>query len=147
MDLPKYNYEFNETYSVYEFVSEGPKGSVHKIVRYTKVDDNVFNLGFGDLDGQTGRVNDSVVTDTKDAAKVLATVAETVYAFYNHYPNAHVIIKGSTPSRTRLYKMAIVLHWHEISTALNVSGLLAGEREPFEAACNYEAFLITLKEP
>ncbi len=46
------------------------------------------NLGFGDKDLQTGEVDDTVISDNGDSQKVLATVAATVYAFTDKYPEA-----------------------------------------------------------
>ena len=46
----RYNLEATELFTVYEFVSEGPKGRIAKIVKYTKISTNdMYNLGFGDL--------------------------------------------------------------------------------------------------
>jgi hypothetical protein len=46
--------------SEYEFVSEGIKGQIVKIIRFSVVDatTNIVNLGFGDIDLETGLIND-----------------------------------------------------------------------------------------
>ena len=50
MQLPRYTYKTNENFQDYEFISIGPKGIIKKVVRFTEISNNVFNLGFGDLD-------------------------------------------------------------------------------------------------
>ena len=62
----------------YEFDSEGPKGRIRKVVRYTLQNAGgirYFNLGFGDLNKATDKIDDLAVTDNQDREKILATVA------------------------------------------------------------------------
>ena len=40
-----------------------------------------YNVGFGDFDPKSGKINDLVVTDNKDREKVLATVVATAMDF------------------------------------------------------------------
>ena len=145
MHLPKYPYKTSEKFLDYLFVSEGPKGKIKKVVRYLQIDEGVYNLGFGDLDGETGKVNDRVTTDNKDGLKVLATVANTIIDFSNQYPDASVLIKGSTPSRTRMYRIGITKVWHEISAYFEIWGFVRGEWKPFTSQGEYEAFLVRRK--
>ena len=145
MQLPRYPYKTNAAFLDYEFVSKGPKGSIKKVIRFTQIDNAVFNLGFGDLDEETGEISDTIVTNNNDSRIVLATVAATVHDFTVNYPNAVVIAKGSTHSRTRLYRMGITNHWKEISTDFEVYGLKDGDWELFTERRDYEAFLIHKK--
>jgi hypothetical protein len=142
MELPRYLYKTNDNFLDYEFNSVGPKGHIKKVVRFTQIGANVFNLGFGDLDERTGEISDISVTNNNDSRKVLATVASTVQDFTLQYPDAWVIAKGSTPSRTRLYRMGITNHWEGINTDFEVFGLKDGEWQPFETRREYDAFLI-----
>ena len=92
----------------FEFVSEGPRGRIVKLVKYTETSvKGVYNLGFGDKMGEEDDFDDMVISDNKDSVRVLATVAETVYRFTNKFPNASVLATGSTPTRTRLYRIGI----------------------------------------
>lgn len=81
----------------FEFISEGPKGLIHKLVQYqpTNVKD-VYNLAFGDKDHATGDIDDTVISNNGDSEKVLVTVVATIYAFTDKYPNAWVYATGST---------------------------------------------------
>ena len=87
MTYPKYQYRSEELFLFYEFISEGPKGLIKKVVEYTETStENVYNLGFGDYDDITKSLNDLSITNKGDSLKVLATVASTVYAFYRKIP-------------------------------------------------------------
>ncbi len=145
MYLPRYHYKTNPGFLDYEFISEGPKGNIKKIIRFTQISNSVFNLAFGDLDELTGEISDVTVTNNDDSRKVLATVAATVYDFTNHNPGSLVIAKGSTLSRTRLYRMGITNHWKEISRDFEVYALNDGNWEVFTEGGSYEAFLIRRK--
>ena len=149
MNLEQYNIEVSPDFHEYQFCSEGPKGAIKKIVRYTKVivpDFAYYNLGFGDWDEKESRLDDFVISNNQDAERVLATVAATVIDFSNHFPGALLYAKGSTLSRTRRYQMGINKYWHEIDPLFEVYGLIENEGfMPFEPGRNYLAFLVRRK--
>lgn len=147
MNKPKYLYKTEEKFTIYEFVSEGPKGSIKKMVEYTETaTENVYNLGFGDYDEITNSINDLSVTNNGDGFKVLATVVSTVYVFIEKHPNAYILATGSTNIRTRLYRMGITNNLAEITKDFVVYGLTEkGIWEEFEVGEDYEAFLIKKK--
>ena len=78
----------------YEFSSIRPKGKIDKVVIYSEIDDNVYNLGFGDKNIDTGDIDDLVITDNKDSQKVLATVAFTLYTgnFGNLFNSVNLLL-------------------------------------------------------
>jgi len=148
MNKPKYLYKSEEFLKVYEFVSEGPKGQIKKMVQYTDTGtENIYNLAFGDFDEKTNSINDISITNNGDSTKVLATVASTVYAFVEKYPNAWIFATGSTSVRTRLYRMGIANNIEEITSDFDVFGLTTETNiwEEFIIGEDYEAFLITRK--
>jgi len=147
MNRPKYLYRSEGEFLYYEFISEGPKGSVRKIVEYTETGTkDVYNLGFGDHDEETGNINDLSVTNNGDSLKVLATVASTVYAFTEKHPGAWILATGSTAVRTRLYRMGITNNLAEITVDFKVYGYTTkGTWEEFVVGEDYEAFLLTKK--
>ena len=105
MNYPRYEYETEDSLLYYEFISEGPKGSIKKVVEYSKTSvENVYNLAFGDYDEENGEIDDKSVTNNGDSQKVLSTVASTVYAFTGKYPQAWIYATGSTNVRIRLYR-------------------------------------------
>lgn len=86
------------------------------------------------------------ITNNGDSLKVLATVASTVYAFTEKYPNAWIFATGSTTVRTRLYRMGITNNLAEISEDFSIFGYNAEENwEEFVVGEDYEAFLLTKK--
>ena len=145
MHLPRYNYKTNNSFLDYQFTSEGPRGSIEKVVRVSEISANVYNLAFGDLEEETGEISDAAVTNNNDSRKVLATVAAIVHDFTLRYPGAWIIAKGRTHSRTRLYRMGITNNWQEITNEFEVYGLVNEDWELFEAGTDYEAFLVRRK--
>ena len=149
MNHPKYQYKSEKRLRHFEFISEGPQGLIHKIVEYTETEsENIYNLGFGDYDKESGSINDLSITNNGDSLKVLATVASTVYAFLEKYPKAWVFATGSTSARTRLYRMGITNNLSEIQKDFKVFGLTIDENnwEEFIVGEGYDALLITKKE-
>ena len=147
MNLERYPYLSSRDYLDYEFYSEGPKGQIKKVVMFTKMQDDpvVYNLAFGDEDPVTGIVNDSVTTDNKDKNIVLATVAETINDFCDHYGNHYIYAKGSTVARTRLYQMNVSNLLDEISIDFDVFGSIDGVIYKFRKNVNYDALLVKRK--
>jgi hypothetical protein len=130
---------------LYLFFSEGPRGTITKAVLYSQVEENLFNLGFGNWNEKLREVDDSTRSNNGDRDKILATVAFTTLDFTNQFPNALIVAEGSTPARTRLYQMGIASNLMEINEIFEIYGFLAGRTERFERGRNYEAFLIKRK--
>ena len=74
--------------------------------------------------------------------KVLHTVAEAARSFMNFWPDAIIILRGSTASRTRLYQMGIAAFWEEIGLGFQVWGEFEEEWVPFKKGVNYSGFLV-----
>lgn len=144
MNLPKYTYITDNDFQDYSFFSVGPKGWIKKSVVYAKIQDDpvVYNLAFGDEDPDTGEINDTITSNNADSDIVLATVANTIHDFCNHYGNHYIFATGSTPSRTRLYQMNISRLLNEISKDFDVFGVIKGQRYKFQKSVNYEGFLV-----
>jgi hypothetical protein len=144
MNLPRYEVRTSSDQLTYLFVSEGPKGSIIKLVAYTYLADvEVWNLGFGDYDPLTGEIDDDVISDNGDGRKVLATVAFTLTEFFAVRPDSVVFFTGSNDRRTRMYNRAITNYWPDFSTQFLVRGVKAdGARESFAMAQAYIGFLI-----
>ncbi len=135
MNLPKYELIHQNDLAKFEFISEGVNGNIEKVVicsEMTKEPAQVFNLGFGDKDAQTGEISDKTNSNNGDRDKVLATVAFTAYLFTDSNPDAWIYMEGSTPARTRLYQIAINTYYNEIQEDFIVLGSLAEELIEFE---------------
>ena len=109
---------------------------------------NLFNsrsLGFVDVDNLTGEINDLAKSDNGDSEKILATVAQATLTFTKYHPESLVFAEGSTPIRTRLYRIGISQNFEAISETFLVWGLLGNKWHPFEKNSDYEAFLVKRK--
>ena len=141
MILPRYELNSNASMMTFGFTSVGTKGEIQKIIIYTETNvKGFYNLGFGDKISETNTIDDTVVSNNGDSQRVLATVAATVYAFTDHYINAWIYVKGSTKSRTRLYRMGLTMYLEEISQDFEVYGQRGGEWQMFVKGVEYNAF-------
>jgi hypothetical protein len=130
----------------FEFISEGPKGLIHKLVRYQPTNlKDVYNLAFGDKDLTTGNIDDTVISNNADSEKVLATVVATIYAFTDKYPDIWIYATGSTRARTRLYRMGISKFLSEVDNDFEVLGELSDNWDFFRKNIEYEGFLVRRK--
>ncbi len=142
MLFPRYNLKADEKLEIFEFVSFGNKGKITKIVQFLQISDNLYNLGFGDKNLETGEISDIIVSNNGDSRKVLATVAASIYAFTIKYPEALVYATGSTKSRTRLYRIGIANNLSEILKDFEIFGLREGELEEFKKGTDYQGFFV-----
>lgn len=146
MNKDKYPVISSEDFTRFEFLSEGPQGTIKKVVRYQIVSAGFFNLAFGDWDEEKQTISDIARSNNDDRDKVLATVAFTVFEFIHHHSMTTIFVKGSTLSRTRLYQIGIKNNWLEISHFFSVKGFGADGWEVFNLAKNYDAFLLSTIE-
>lgn len=146
MKLPKYPLASSDKMMTFEFVSEGNKGVIHKLVKYQPTNlKGLFNLAFGDKDPKTGNIDDQIISNNGDSEKVLATIVATVYAFTDKYPDVWIYATGSTKARTRLYRMGISRFLDEATEDFEVLGEKNEDWETFEFGIEYEGFLVRRK--
>lgn len=146
MQLPKYPLKAEKSLMIFEFTSEGSKGQITKLVKYSETNlKDLYNLAFGDKDDETGEINDKSISNNGDSDMVLATVVATVFAFTDKYPDTWIFATGSTKARTRLYRIGITKYLAEIKRDFQVFGLRNDEWEPFKKDVVYEAFLVRRK--
>jgi hypothetical protein len=137
-------------YLEYEFNSVGPKGSIRKLIQFTETPDELLvNLAFGNKKAD-GSIDDLARDNNKDRNKILATVVTVLKFFFEKYPYKCVFFTGSSPERTRLYRMAITLNLEELSTDFEIVGTLTNEdiheNAPFKKGINYFGFLVRAKK-
>jgi hypothetical protein len=146
MKLPRYPLTSSDKMMTFEFVSEGHKGLVHKLIRFQPTNlKGVYNLAFGDKELLTDEINDSVITNNGDSEKVLATVVSAVYAFTDKYPNAWIYATGSTKSRTRLYRIGLSKFLSEVEEDFEILGECKDDWESFKLNIDYSGFLVRKK--
>jgi hypothetical protein len=146
MKLPRYELKAEKSLMVFEFTSEGPKGQIPKLIKFSETTlKGFYNLAFGDKNLETGEIDDTVVSNNGDSEQVLATVVSAVYSFTEQENEAWVYATGSTKSRTRLYRMGITKYFDEVKQDFLVFGLRDGEWEDFTKEIDYTAFVVRRK--
>jgi hypothetical protein len=147
MNKPKYQLIAEQNLTIFNFISEGPKGRITKLIEIKETNlKDFYNLAFGDKDQETGKINDSVVTNNNDTEKVLATVVAAVYAFTDINIDAWVYATGSTKSRTRLYRMGINKYLNEIENDFEIYGELKNNWCIFDKTTDFEGFVVKRKK-
>ena len=146
MNNPKYQLNAEQGLTIFNFISEGPKGRISKLIEIKETNlKDFYNLAFGDKDAETGKINDSVVTNNNDTEKVLATVVSAVYAFTDMNPEAWVYATGSTEARTRLYRMGINKYLNEVENDFEIYGELENNWCVFDKGTDFEEFVVKRK--
>ncbi|WP_235280483.1 DUF6934 family protein [Myroides profundi] len=113
MQYPSYSLTTDRENSIYEFTSIGKNQAIKKLIIFEliKGEAKVYNLSFGDSTNYNGdllRIDDRIVSNNGDMNRVLATVFRAVLDFTKDKIDCKVVFKGSTPSRTRLYRMVFI---------------------------------------
>jgi hypothetical protein len=146
MNLEYYQFKIKPSLHDYEFYSKGPNGHIKKVVRFTLILFNgipIYNLSFGNWKESTNSLDDVAVSNNGDRDIVLQTVVAIVIDFTSLYPDALIYAEGSTPSRTRLYRMGINKMWDEANLLFQIYGVKADDSvELFKGKENYEAFIV-----
>jgi methyltransferase-like protein len=125
------------------FRSEVVKGSILKIVIFTLVAKNKWNLGFGDW--HNNDINDEVMTNNQDVVKVIGTVAKITYDFFETYPNAVVIIEPVDEKRKKLYNIVFKRHFDVIQSNFKIFGKKGRRKEIYSPNKIYDIFELSLK--
>lgn len=146
MRLTKYHLKAESTFTRFEFISEGKKGAIRKLIEFQATSEpEVYNLAFGDKDPLTGHINDLAVTNNGDTEKVLATVVAALYVFFDNYPTVYIYATGSTKARTRLYRMGITKFYQEMQKDFYLFGQIGDEYSEFKSGNDYDGFLAQRK--
>ncbi len=140
-----YKLEVDKNNLAFEFYSDGPRGNILKIIEYQHIKGKFYNLAFGDSIENSLDFDDFIRTNNHDVEKVLATVASTLYIFFEHHTGTIVIAEGSTHSRTRLYRRYLTSFLELIEQEFVLLGELNGKTERFKKGKDYQFFLISKK--
>ena len=124
MQYPKYELTIDKSNNAsYTFSSRGSSDEFILVIQFQKTnEDNVYNLAFG-VKSDKGIIDDTVILNNRDRNVILATVAYAVFNFTERHRNAYIFFTGSTPARTRLYRMAISIHQEELETDFLIWGV------------------------
>ncbi len=148
MKVKGYKYATDTSHLIYTFNSVGRQGIITKVIVYEPVQDNLYNLAFGDYDSDSGNINDLNVSNNGDTVKVLATVIHTIETFFQYFPDAELMIRGSSDVRIRLYQRIILKNMPEIEPIYTIWGLTDDGQivqMPYKAI-NFDEFRILKKK-
>jgi hypothetical protein len=145
MDHPFYNnISVSKDRSMYEFVSTGKKGKIHKVVQFTEFYDYV-NLGLGDR-LPNGKIDFKTVTDNGDVSMIMATVVQIILKYTRYFPQNTISIYGSNKIRMLLYERAIRNNYKELNVFFDIWGIREDHvKEVFNPSISYFGFLVKRK--
>ncbi len=127
----------------YLFESKGPKGVILKLIVFTQIEGNLWNLGFGDM--KKGQLDSTIITNNQDVRRVLNTVARAIYLFTENYPERIVRISPLDSKRAKLYNLVFQRRHFEIVEQFDAFGWRGNERSVYSPGNFYEAFEIHRK--
>lgn len=144
MEKPVYNIETSPDGLYHIFESIGLQKHTKKMVVYVPDENktNLFHLIFGDLtDDYTLDV--FAISNNQDMKMILATVIQTLFAFFEINPTKKVFFTGSTDARTRLYRAKISNLFEKTGIFYHIYGLLEDDStEPFNKTGYYKGYFI-----
>ncbi|MCF2496397.1 DUF6934 family protein [Dyadobacter chenhuakuii] len=146
MNSEYYQTEASEDRLEFLFDSVSEKKTIPKIITFTRYADGIdlFNLAFGDLK-EDARLDDLAVSNNADMEKVMATVIQSIFLFFQENPKAVLYIEGSTMQRTRLYRIIISRELSAFQKDFDIFGRIKSESEPFVLNRPYDGFVVKVK--
>lgn len=130
---------------IYQFRSISKDRTILKLVLFTKLDENTYNVALVDITDDE-ELSDTVVSNNHDLKAVPSTVVQIMLDFLLANPTVALSIEGSTLSRTRLYRIVIATYFDELSLGFQIDGTVGTSGEPFKPNKPYDRFLIQ-KQP
>ena len=89
MKQERYELESAQSLTVFEFVSVGRKGKIHKIIQFSLTNlKDFYNLGFGDKDEQTGEIDDLSISNNGDTKKNISNGCIQRNCLYRQTPRS-----------------------------------------------------------
>ena len=128
----------------YAFESIGEQGTIPKIVQFTPISHNLWNLGFADLK-KDGTIDGLSLTNNQDALKVLRTVAKIAIDFLVQYFDSILEIHPADAKRRRVYNLIFQKYFKELELSFEIFGIFAEQEETYTPSKFYDKFQITFK--
>lgn len=139
-----YDIRSNIDMTLFRFTSIGAKGDIKKVVEFTFMQKNRWNLAFGDVENKDW--TDNVISDNNDMRIVLQTVANTVHSFFEKYPDREVYIEPLDEKRKLLYNRIFQQKWAEINSLFLVKGMVEdADFQDYDPQKRFDYFLIKPK--
>lgn len=125
------------------FESEGEQGIISKVIIFSYLEDESWNLAFGDLKG--GDIDDSVISNNYDIVKLVSTIAKVVYEFSAEYPSRHIVIEPVDEKRKKLYNHIFRRNYEDILLTFHIIGTYNGNDENYSPKKFYDIFKLIRK--
>lgn len=154
MEIDKYETQSDGAGLVFTFISIG-KRDIVKLVRYDK--ENIvyttpdgtrieaYNLGFGDKEEGSFRVDDKARSNNGDMFIVFNTVLHTIPIFYSKLGNAAIHVRGADDIRHRAYDRFIDKRYDELIGEYLFYGSVAGVVTEYERGTIYDYIIVLPK--
>ena len=143
MITESYTYVVLKRKTRFIFESEGVQGKILKIIIFSSLGFDEWNLGFGDI--KERKIDDLTVSNNHDAKKIFQTIAKATYEFFDEYPKSIVIIKPVDERRKMLYNRIFQRNFKDIDLTFHVIGINEDVEEPYDTQKIYDDFKIMLK--
>lgn len=143
MIIESYEYISVGDKPIFYFESEGKQGKIPKLILFTPLKKNLWNLGFGDI--KEGQVDDSIISNNHDIVKVMGTIAKIIHAFLDENPSSHIRIRPVDEKRGRLYNHIFRRNFEVINTTFDIIGINKRRKEAYSPEKFYEYFEIKRK--
>ncbi|MCE6989628.1 DUF6934 family protein [Dyadobacter sp. CY323] len=144
MNHPSYEFSNNEKSVLFTFDSVGSRIIPKGVLFQQTGTPNLFNVIMGDVDS-SGNIDVYSESNNGDMENVLSTVIQIITHFLATNKDAIICIQGSTPARTRLYRILLCRELNTISKHFRLLGFGETELELFEPGKTYRAFVISSK--
>ena len=141
MDEQGYSYSFNRVTFEYEFFSISSVKKVRKVVVFSEMEKDVYNLALLD-EIEDGFLSDMSESNNDDLVTVMATVIKIVDDFLTKNPHFFVVFSGSDERRQRLYRIIITKELEKIKQKFEIFSVNKNGIIPFQANQEYEFILI-----
>lgn len=138
-----YFYLDTEDKTEYYFQSEGPQGKIIKKVIFSPMDEDLWNLAFGDL--HNGDIDDSIISNNNDIVKILATIVKIAYEFSAEFPTRSIHIKPVDKKRKQLYNNVFRRNFEIISQTFHIIGTSNDIDEGYSSEKFYDIFKLKRK--
>jgi hypothetical protein len=82
MNIEQYSIISDSSNFLYKFQSTGPNGTINKIIlfkNFIDIDENFYNVSFGDWDEKSGSIDDFAISNNRDTIKILFTIANAIW--------------------------------------------------------------------
>lgn len=139
-----YPLQTDENREVFVFESIGIKGRIVKIIVFDLIQDDIWNLGFGDLhdDGW----DDEVISNNGDLVRVISTVAQAVLLFSDKWLERRILINPVDKKRKRLYNTVFKRRQNEITQYFEIIGSTDQGVQLYKPQVSFNLFLLARKK-